>query len=133
MNDDIVYLEFDEVVEIQMQMLEHYGGASDFRGEEGVALVESAVNRPKYKGIYGGADLLAQAASLYYGLVKNHGFVDGNKRVGVAACDAFLQESGWELTCSNEELIAFTLRCSEESWTEAAVEDFVRQHTARLA
>ena len=113
-------------------MLDLYGGKVGFRGQEGQALVESALNRPKNKAAYEMADLLAQAASLFFGLAKNHGFLDGNKRVAVVACDAFLQMNGWELACDNQTLIDFTLQCDQKSWTEDQVEAFVRQHARPL-
>ncbi len=129
---DFVYLELDEVVEMQRQMLDLYGGIAGFRGADGQAMVESALARPKNKAAYEEADLLGQAASLFYGLAKNHGFLDGNKRIAVVACDAFLQENGWELRCDNAALIEFTLQCDQPSWTEAAVEAFIRQVAALL-
>lgn len=128
--NQFVYLELEEVVEIHNQMLDLYGGRPGFRGEEGRGLVESALTRPRNKALYGEADLLAQAASLFYGLAKNHGFIDGNKRIAVAACDAFLQENGWELLCDNETLAEFTLGCDKDDWTESSVEEFVRRHSA---
>lgn len=129
---EIAYLELDEVVEIQTQMLDLYGGLAGFRGSEGQALVASALQRPRNKAHYEGADLLAQAAALYFGLAKNHGFLDENKRIAVAGCDAFLQLNGWELACDNRTLADFTLACDREDWTEAAVEAFVRRHAVPL-
>ena len=127
-----VYLSLDEVVEIHRQMLALYGGLPGFRGESGQGLIESALERPRNKAYYEGADLFAQAGALYFGLAKNHGFLDGNKRISVAACDAFLQLNGWELVCDNRTLADFTLSCSDPAWTEAAVEAFVRRHAAPL-
>ena len=127
-----VYLHLDDVVGIQRQLLSLYGGLVGFRGPEGQGLVESALERPRNKAHYEGADLLAQAGSLYFGLAKNHGFLDGNKRIAVAACDAFLQLNGWELACDNRTLADFTLACSNPEWTEAAVEAFVRRYAVPL-
>jgi len=130
---DFVYLELDEVEEIHRQLIDQFGGMPGFRGIEGRAMVESALNRPRSKAHYEEADLLAQAATLYFGLAKNHGFLDGNKRIAVMACDVFLQENGWELGCDNQTLIDFTLRCDQASWDETAVEAFVRLHAVALA
>lgn len=126
---ELAYLEPEEVVEIHAQLLDLYGGRPGFKDRGGV---ESALFRPRQKAHYEGADLLAQAAALYFGLAKNHGFIDGNKRVAVAATDAFLQLNGWELRCDNTTLANFTLRCDEASWTEDLVEQFVRQHAVAL-
>ena len=126
---DWVYLEVEEIIELQALSLDLFGGLPGFKDCGGV---ESAAMRPRNKAHYEGADLMAQAASLFYGLAKNHGFSDGNKRIAVLATDAFLQLNGWELVCPNQELQDFTLRCSEEAWTEAAVEAFLRARTAPL-
>lgn len=130
--NSLIYLELEEVFEIHTQLIDLYGGKPGFRGEEGRGLVESALNRPKNKAIYDEADLLSQAASLFYGLAKNHGFLDGNKRIAVTACDVFLQDNGWELRCDNQVLIDFTLDCDKDFWTEHSVEAFVRRHAAPL-
>lgn len=124
------YLELEEVVELHAQMLDLYGGRPGFKDRGGV---ESALVRPRQKVHFEGADLLAQAAALYFGMAKNHGLIDGNKRIAVVATDAFLQLNGWELRCDNATLASFTLRCDEASWTEELVERFVRQHAVPLA
>lgn len=127
----IQYLEVEEVIAIQQHLLDLHGGKPGFNGPAGRGLVESAVNRPRNKAYYEGADVLAQAAALYYGLAKNHGFSDGNKRIAVAAAEIFLQLNGWELGCDNDTLASFTERCSDEDWTEDTVIAFVRRHAVR--
>lgn len=124
----IQYLEVEEVVAIQQHMLDLYGGKPGFNGPAGRGLVESAVNRPRNKAHYERADLFEQAGALYFGLAKNHGFSDGNKRVAVAATEVFLQINGWEFNCDNDTLASFTERCSDEDWAEEAVIAFVRRH-----
>jgi death-on-curing protein len=127
---DWIYLEVEEIVEIHAQMLDLFGGRPGFKDLGGV---ESAATRPRNKAHYEGADLLAQAAALYYGLAKNHGFTDGNKRVAVVATDAFLQLNGWEFVCPNAVVQAFTQGCDADGWTEEHVEAFVRANTAPVA
>jgi death on curing protein len=62
-------------------------------------------------------------ASLGWGLVKNHAFIDGNKRIALGAMVAFLELNGHELDCSEAEETAFLLRAAaseidEAEWTE---------------
>ncbi len=62
------------------------------------------------------------AASLSWGLIKNHAFLDGNKRIGLAALAVFLEANGFSLICSVEEETAMVLRAAaseitEEEWT----------------
>jgi death-on-curing protein len=61
-------------------------------------------------------------ASVSWGLIKNHAFVDGNKRIGLAALVTFLRLNGTRLTCSEAEETEMVLRVaagemSEDSWT----------------
>jgi len=123
----IAYLEVEEVIAIHEQMIDLFGGEYGLRGEQGRGLVESAVTRPRNKAAYEGADLVTQAAALFYGLAKNHGFIDGNKRTAVAATNTFLLMNGHELTCGNETLVEFTVGCSEPDWTEDRVAEFMRK------
>ena len=67
---------------------------SEFGGETGIrdeGLLESALARPRNLLNYGRADLFDLAAAYAYGLVKNHPFIDGNKRVGFMAAAVFLE------------------------------------------
>lgn len=125
-----VYLEVEEIIAIHAQSLELFGGRPGFKDRGGV---ESAAMRPQNKAHYEGADLLAQAGALYYGLAKNHGFTDGNKRIAVMATDAFLQLNGWEFVAPNREIQAFTQSCDADDWTEERVVAFVRANAAPIA
>jgi death-on-curing protein len=63
------------------------------------------------------------AAAYAWGLLRNHPFVDGNKRIALAAMTVFLDLNGWELTCTEAEETAMVLRAaasevSERPWTE---------------
>ena len=85
--------------------------------------MESAVARAENKAYYDpDASVAEVAASLAWGLIKNHAFIDGNKRVGYGAMVAFLEGNGYGLTCSQEEETAMVLRAAageitEEQWT----------------
>ena len=62
------------------------------------------------------------AASLAWGLIKNHAFIDGNKRIGLAALAVFLEANGYMLTCAQDEQVELVLRAAsseitEEQWT----------------
>ena len=74
-------------------------------------LIESAVNAPFQT--FGGQSLYPslfdKAARLFYGLVKNHGFVDGNKRVAVHALLVFLRVNSFDLRADDDELFQVTM------------------------
>lgn len=120
------YLEPDEIVLIQQELIELYGGTP---GLKSMSLLESATNRPRFKGHDEGADLVTQAAAHMFGLAKNHAFHDGNKRIAAAATSVFLRMNGWRLTCQNDTLADFLKGCSVPGWTEEAVIAFVCEHT----
>jgi death-on-curing protein len=65
------------------------------------------------------------ASHLAFSLVKNHPFLDGNKRIGVLAMLVFLDANGIPVHCSNEELIKLGLGLAEGSIDETAVIDWI--------
>ncbi len=78
------------------------------------------------------ATLGAIAASLSYGLIKNHAFIDGNKRIGLAALVDTLAFNGYQLTVSLEEQIAAVLAVASSEMSEAAWTTWVESHIAPL-
>jgi death on curing protein len=95
-----VYLTIDDVLYLHDEQLRLYGGVQGVRDQ---GLIISAVLRPQ-SGFY--SDLIEEAAALWESLVMNHGFVDGNKRVGFASLVAFLGLNGLQITASPDEVIA---------------------------
>lgn len=80
------------VLAIHNASLAHFGGAAGIRDEN---LLESALARPRNLWGYNpDASLFELAASLGFGLIRNHPFVDGNKRAGLLAMNAFLRLNG---------------------------------------
>jgi death on curing protein len=86
-----VYLTLAETIEIHRQLIEEFGGSPGLRNQAGL---EAAIFRPQ-AGYYN--DLVEEAAALMESLVNNHAFIDGNKRVGLAATDTFLRLNGFYL------------------------------------
>lgn len=83
-----------------------YGGLSGVRDE---GLLDSALNRPLHLFSYGTPDLYHLAASYAAGIVKNHPFLDGNKRSGFLAAYTFLEANGDEFSATEEEVVLQTL------------------------
>lgn len=99
------------IIIIHEQLIKETGGASGLRDE---GMLESALNIPFQT--FGGKDLYPslqqKAARLCFGLVKNHPFVDGNKRIGAHAMLVFLVLNGVELQHSQEELSDIILQAA---------------------
>ena len=87
-------------------LLAEFGGASGIRDE---GLLDSALKRPENLLAYGQPTLPELAAAYVFGLVKNHPFVDGNKRIGFAIGALFLEINGRSLRASEADALVQTL------------------------
>jgi death-on-curing protein len=93
----------DEVViAIHDEQIAVHGGSPGIRD---AGLLSSALARPKQKANYGDSSLFDLAAAYAYGIIRNHPFVDGNKRTGFLAAYVFLHINGWELRSSEVEAV----------------------------
>ena len=91
-----------------------------------LGLVESALLRPQ-TGYY--ADLIEEAAALWESPTINHGFVDSNKRVGLASMDVFLGLNGYRLEAEPDEVASFILeRLETGSSTKDRLDVWLREH-----
>ncbi|ABL66181.1 type II toxin-antitoxin system death-on-curing family toxin [Chlorobium phaeobacteroides] len=85
----------DEVViAIHDEQIAVHGGSLGIRDS---GLLYSALARPKHKANYGDPSVFDLAAAYAYGIIRNHPFVDGNKRTGFLVAYVFLHINGWEL------------------------------------
>ena len=108
------------------ERLEKATGIRDLR------LIESAVNAPFQT--FGGKFLYPSveegAARLFYGLVKNHGFIDGNKRVALHALTVYLKIYGIELNCSQAERVSVTMKVAA---SKMSAEEFLTWLRSRIS
>jgi len=86
----VQFLSLDEVIKIHSVLIERFGGPLGLRD---LGLLESALYRPQ-TGYY--KELTIMAAAMFESLIKNHPFVDGNKRVAFFATDVFLRLNGYK-------------------------------------
>jgi death-on-curing protein len=105
-----------------MQLAEH-GGAPGVRDE---GLLESALARPVNLHAYGEADLCRLAASYAFGIVRNHPFVDGNKRTGFLAAYVFLKINGSDLIAGEVEATTAVLALASGDRSEEDFADWLR-------
>lgn len=83
-----IYLTVGEAIEMHRQLIDEFGGIHGLRDQ---GLLEAAIFRPQ-NGYYD--DLIHEAAALMESLASNHAFLDGNKRISLAATDTFLRING---------------------------------------
>jgi death-on-curing protein len=123
----IVWIETALALAIHDRQLSEHGGSSGVRD---TALLESALARPKQMHAYGDPppDLAEPAASLAFGLARNHPFVDGNKRTAHVCYRVFIALNGGELIASDEEKYVAMLSLAEGSLSEAQFAQWLRTH-----
>jgi len=123
----VAFLTLDEVLALHADQIAHYGGSTSIRD---VGLLESALAMPAATF---GRELLhpsidEQAAAYLFYLVKNHPFVDGNKRTGLVAMLAFLGLNGARLKATDDELVELVVGVAAGRITKAEIAVFVRRH-----
>jgi death-on-curing protein len=89
------WVQLDVILAIHDRQIAEHGGAA---GARDAGLVESAIVRPQNLAAYGEPDAAALAAAYAFGIAKNHGFTDGNKRTAWVAARLFLRVNGVGLT-----------------------------------
>jgi death-on-curing protein len=98
------------------QSLAQFGGSAGVRDE---GLLDSALGKPENLFAYGKPDVFGLAASYAFGLVKNHPFIDGNKRTGFVTAVVFLELNGYDFHASEADAAVRTLALAAGEMTEA--------------
>ena len=120
----------DVLINIQGRLIERYGGLPGVRD---LGALESAVARPGNLVSYGNVESVAElAASLAWAILRNHPFLDGNKRAALAGLNLFLDLNGFELTCSEVEETAMVLRAAASEMDEAEWTAWVMRSVAPI-
>lgn len=119
------WLSPEVLVAVHAEQLAEHGGAVGVRDE---GLFESALARLRQVAAYGQPDAADLAAAYAFGLVRNHPFVDGNKRTAYVAAELFLLLNGWSMTASDESATLTTLALAAGDIDEAAFAAWLRSH-----
>jgi death-on-curing protein len=120
-----VWLSRQLIIAIHDEQLAEHGGASGMRDE---GLLESALARPLNRAGYGDPDIAELAAAYAIGIVRNHPFIDGNKRTGFAALFMFLGLNGAEFEPPEVDATMAMLRLAAGEMTDAEFAAWVRSH-----
>ena len=114
---------------IQNDQLREHGGLPGIRDEN---VLESALARPQHKWHYTDkTDLAALAAAYGFGVVKNHPYRDGNKRIGFLAMATFLGINGHRLEATDAEVVTEMLALAAGRVSKQELADWIRQHIAK--
>lgn len=118
-----IWIEEDLVLAIHDRQLVEHGGAEGLRDE---SLLRSALARPLNNLAYASSDILELATRYTAGIVRNHPFVDGNKRTGFVAGVLFLELNGYRFTASEEAAAQAVLELAAGTIDEDGYCEFLR-------
>jgi len=121
-------LTMEQIIMLHESLIADTGGLNGIRDTQ---LLDSAINTPfqSFDGVYIYPTIEAKAARLGYGLVMNHAFLDGNKRVGLLSMLVFLEINGIELSYSDEELIDLGLGLAVGKINDKALLNWIITHS----
>jgi death on curing protein len=124
------FLGLEEVLALHLEQVERYGGA---QGVRDLGLLESAVATAEasYGGEYLHGTLPEMATAYLYHLTQNHAFLDGNKRVALAATFMFLYLNDLVLECEEDEIVDLTLGVAAGKITKSEVAVFIAARVTR--
>ncbi|MFQ6174031.1 type II toxin-antitoxin system death-on-curing family toxin [Streptococcus anginosus] len=120
-------LTVEQVVALHSQLIIASGGMGGVRDK---GLVESSLSNvfDTYFGVDQYPTIEEKAARLCYSLIKNHAFLDGNKRIGIFAMLVLLEINDIVLDCTDEELVYLGLGVAASELTYEDILDFVKNH-----
>jgi len=125
------YLTIDEIFAIHDRAIREYGGAPELLN---LGRLEASLAAPR-QTMFGEElypDVFSKAAILFYLLIKNHPFLDGNKRTAFLALMRFLNLNGYTLSAANDELYQFTIDVASSVSTKEEVEMWIGDRAIRL-
>lgn len=122
------YLTPEQVLFLHSRLIAETGGGHGIRD---LGMLLSALGRPQAtfdeKELY--ADIFSKAATLMDLLVRNHPFMDGNKRTAITATALFLKVNGYRLVVENDEMVRFTLACAQSQLSLDEITDWFKRYS----
>lgn len=124
------YLTIPQVLAIHDQMIKRFGGSLGIRD---LKLIESAIERPRatFDGEDLYPDIFLKAAALMHSLLKNHAFVDGNKRTAYSSCGVFLKLNGYRLENMHKKSLEFTMNVENNSLELEEIATWLKKNTKK--
>lgn len=124
------FLSLDQIFAIHKNQLELYGGESGLRD---MGLLQSALAMPSsgFGDEYFHKDLYEMGAAYLFHIVKNHPFVDGNKRAGFVASYVFLRLNGIVVTADEDSYEKLTLAVAQGKADKPAIAAFFKKHSRK--
>lgn len=118
-----IWLSWRIVDSVHLAQILQHGGS---RGVRDKGLIESTLAPPVNKWQYEGTDVFALAAAYGFGIAKNHGFEDGNKRTAFVSLYTFLGLNGYDLDASEPEVVSVMTAVADGTLPEEDLADWIR-------
>ena len=126
----MILISKEQVLKIHSSLIKETGGIDGIRDEN---LLDSALNSPfqtfDSKELY--PEILDKAAQLSYSIIKNHPFLDGNKRIGTHIMLVFLVLNNTRLTYTQKELIDLGRKVADSSLSKGERKNWIEKRTAK--
>lgn len=124
----MIYLYPKQIIYLHKKIISETGGSHGVRDK---GLLESALYRPQAtfwgQDLY--SDVFSKTAALGHAIVKNHPFLDGNKRVGFEAMRLMLRLNGFDIKASINKKFNFIVGIAEGKWSEQNITDWLQKHS----
>ena len=117
------------VAPIHLKLIHRHGGGQGIRDR---SLLESALARPQNLAAYGQPTVFDLAASLAFGIARNHPFTDGNKRTAFLAGTLFLRINGYQMTADQAEAAVVFKRLAAGELLDEQLAEWYRQNCTQL-
>ncbi|MEO2259654.1 type II toxin-antitoxin system death-on-curing family toxin [Paenibacillus amylolyticus] len=121
------YLSLEQILQFHTKIIKSTGGSDGVRD---LGLIESALK--KAEATFDGQELyegnIKKISVTTFALIKNHGFIDGNKRVGVATMLLLLRLNEISVKYEQEELVELGLKTAEGEFTEENIQQWIEEH-----
>jgi death-on-curing protein len=122
------WIEILDIRAIHDAQIARHGGPEGVRDQ---GLIESALARPRNLAAYGDPDVADLAAAYAFGIARNHGFVDGNKRTAWVVARVFLADNGCELVFDQADGYRFMMSVADGKLDEASIAGWFRARIRR--
>lgn len=122
------WVEREVTIAIHDYQIAEHGGMPGIRD---VGLIESALERPKNLAAHESPDVFDLAAQYGWGLSRNHGFIDGNKRTAYVITRLFLRINGWDFKAPAVDCVLVFEKLGKGEIKINHLSDWLRQHATR--
>ncbi|MDR2953000.1 MAG: type II toxin-antitoxin system death-on-curing family toxin [Treponema sp.] len=120
-------LDIETVITMHSELIAQSGGLDGIRDKN---MLDASINSPyhTFEGHHLYPTIQAMAAHLAFSLIKNHPFLDGNKRIGILSMLVFLDINGLPVDCTDDELVTLGMGLADSSITETELIEWIISH-----